>query len=32
VTFRLLLVGMALALAPWAAWAQVDTEFWFVAP
>lgn len=32
VTFRMLLVGMALALAPWAAWAQVDTEFWFVAP
>ena len=32
VTFRILLVGMALALAPWAAWAQVDTEFWFVAP
>ena len=32
VTFRMLLLGMALALAPWAAWAQVDTEFWFVAP
>ena len=32
VTFRMLLVGIALALAPWAAWAQVDTEFWFVAP
>lgn len=32
VTFRMLLVGMALAFSPWAAWAQVDTEFWFVAP
>lgn len=32
VNFRILLVGMALALTPWAGWAQVDTEFWFVAP